>query len=203
MRLCAVWVPSGVPMSGEKRGRGRRMNPRSLENLRPNPENLRPGAGAWTGGEAPHLSHGARSRRPQRSPEWSPAVELAIADLEHRVGGELRDPAGDLEPWAMPSVEAVALQRVAALRVDRYVADREARGALKPADVDLASKVADRYHRALEREALTLRSRIDARGQAVDLAQAMAADADLERREAELERREAELERREGEAAGA
>lgn len=174
-----------------KRGRdGRRMNPASLENLRP-------GAGAWRPGDAPHLEHGARSRRPQRSPEWSPAVERAVADLERRVGDELRDDAGELLPWARPSVEAVALQRVAAWRVERHVADLEARGRLKPENVDLASKVAERYHRALEREALTLRSRLEARGQARTLAEEMARDAELERRELELARREAELERKE------
>jgi len=159
--------------------------------------NLRPGAGAGRLGEAPALRHGERTTSPQRSPEWSPAVTAAIADLEHRVGDELRDAAGALLPWALPSVEAVALQRVAAWRVDRYVPDREARGALKPADVDLASKVAERFHRALEREALTLRSRLEARGQARTLAGAMADDAELERREHDLARREAELDTRE------
>src|SRR4051794_1294401 len=178
-----------VPDSGEpKRGRdGRRMHPASLANLRP-------GAGAWQPGDAPHLAHGARSRQPQRSPEWSPAVQCAIADLERRVGNELRDATGELRPWAVPSVEAVALQRVAAWRVDRYLADREARGRLKPEHVDLASRVAERYHRSLEREALTLQSRLGASGQARTLAEDMARDAELERREAELARREAELE---------
>lgn len=110
---------------------------------------------------APNLKLGDRTRRPQRSPEWSPAVQAAIGDLEHRVGPELRDPAGDLRPWAVPSVEAVAIQRVAAWRAERYIADREARGALTLEDLDRASKVGERYHRALEREALTLRSRVD------------------------------------------
>lgn len=162
--------------------------------------NLRPGAGAWKPGDSPNLEHGALTRSPQRSPEWSPAVEQAIADLEHRVGDELRDAAGALLPWALPSVEGVALQRVSAWRVERYCADREARGALKPADVDLASKVAERYHRALEREALTLRSRIEARGQALTLAEAMGHDAELEARERAVAAREAALEAREVEA---
>ena len=171
-------------MSGDKRARdGRRMNPRSLENLRPNPDNLEPGAGAWRPGDAPALKHGERSRRPQRSPEWSPAVELAIRDLEERVGSELRGDNGELAAWALPSVEAVALQRVSALRVERYVADLEARGTVRPADVDLASRVTERYHRALEREALTLRSRLEAGGQAFDLAQHWAREAEAERRE--------------------
>lgn len=134
-----------------------------------NASGVTPG-GAWRPGDAPALVHGARSRTPQRSPEWSPAVVLSIADLEDRVGAELRDGDGHLRAWAVPSVEAVALQRVACLRADRYVADLEARGKLKPDALDLASRVAERYHRALEREALTLRSRIEATGQAVDLA---------------------------------
>lgn len=133
--------------------------------------NLRPGAGAGREGQAPALVHGARTVSPERSPEWSPAVERAIADLEQRVGAELRDDDGVLLRWALPSIEAVALQRVAAWRVERYVADRETRGKLRPADVDLASRVAERYHRALEREALTLRSRIEAKVQTFDLAQ--------------------------------
>jgi len=159
--------------------------------------NLRPGAGAGRLGEAPALRHGERTTSPQRSPEWSPAVTAAIADLEGRVGDELRDSNGELASWARPSVEAVALQRVSAWRVERYVADREARGALKPADVDLASKVAERYHRSLEREALTLRSRLEARGQALTLAEAMGHDAELEARERAVAAREAALDARE------
>jgi hypothetical protein len=149
---------------------GRRMHPNSLANLRPNSDNLVPRAGAWRPGDAPHLEHGARTRSPERSPEWSPAVQAAISDLEARVGAELRDEAGGVHSWAVPSIEAVALQRVAAWRVDRYVADREATGRLKPEHVDMQSKITDRYHRALEREALTLRSRLEAGGQAFDLA---------------------------------
>jgi hypothetical protein len=176
-----------------KRGRdGRTMNPRSLANLRP-------GAGAGREGEAPTLKHGARSRQPQRSPEWSPAVQAAAADLEARVGDELRDEDGELLAWAVPSVEAVAIQRVAAWRAERYVADLDAKGKLKPADVDLASRVGERYHRALEREALTLRSRLEAMTDVhgFDMARAMARDAELEEREAEVARREAALDDRE------
>ena len=128
---------------------------------------------------SPHLTHGARTHSPQRSPEWSPAVQSALGDLEQRVGAELRD-GDELAPWAVPSVEAVALQRVAAWRVDRYVADKEARGTMRPEDLDLQSKIAERYHRALEREALTLRSRLEARASTFDLAQHWAAEADAE-----------------------
>ena len=150
-----------------KRGRdGRRMNPASLANLQP-------GAGAGRVGQAPALRHGARSHSPQHSPEWSPAVELAAADLAGRVGAELRGEDGELQPWAVPSIEAVAVLRVALARVERWTADREARGKYEGADDERVANVAERYHRALEREALTLRSRIDARAQAVDLAQAM------------------------------
>jgi hypothetical protein len=67
--------------------------------------------------------------------------------------------------------EAVALLRVQAWRMDRFVADREARGVLKCEDLDLASRGAEPYHRGLEREALTLRSRLEAHDQAFDLAQ--------------------------------
>jgi hypothetical protein len=147
---------------------------RQLANLRPAPANLEPGAGAWKPGVAPQLRHGARTARPQRSPEWSPAVTAVIGDLEQRVGVELRDADGEIHVWAVPSVECVALQRVAAWRVDRWVQTQEAKGKLRPADLDLQSTIAERYHRALDREALTLRSRLGARGQAVDVAAAMA-----------------------------
>lgn len=180
-----------MPLSNEPESRQRQ-----LANLQRHPDNLQPGAGAWEPGTAPALKHGARSREPHRSVEWSPAVESAIADLQARVGAELCTADGGLAPWAVPSVEAVALQRVASVRVDRYVATLEARGKVKPADVDLASKVAERYHRALEREALTLSSRLEAHGQARSLAEDMARDAELERREEELARREAALEER-------
>lgn len=137
--------------------------------------NLKPGAGAWKPGDSPALVHGARSRQPQRSPAWSPAVTLSIDDLEQRVGAELRDEGGALQAWAVPSVEAVALQRVAAQRADRFIADREERGVLRPRDLEVQSLVTERYHRALEREALTLRSRIETREQAATLADLLAA----------------------------
>jgi hypothetical protein len=141
----------------------RRMHPNSLANLRP-------GSHPWQPGVAPRLVHGERTRRPQRSPEWSPAVRLSIADLEGRVGGELLTEDGELQPWAVPSVEAVAVLRVALARAERHVTDLEARGLHKLEHDDLVTRVAERYHRALYREALTLRSRIEAGGQAFDLA---------------------------------
>lgn len=143
--------------------------------------NLRPGVHPWQKGEAPHLKHGARSRRPQKSPEWSPAIREAAADLEQRVGSELRDENGELHGWALPSIEALAIARVAAWRTDRFVADKEARGQLKGEDLDLSSRVGERYHKALEREALTLRSRLEARTQTFDLAQHWAEQDRLER----------------------
>ena len=73
--------------------------------------NLVPGAGRWREGDSPALKHGARSRQPQKSPEWSPAVTAAAADLEQRVGSELRDEDGELHAWAVPSVECLAIAR--------------------------------------------------------------------------------------------
>ena len=71
---------------------------------------------------------------------------------------------------ALPSVEAVAVQRVAAWRADRFVADLEARGRLTLEALDVASRVGARYHAALDKEALTLSARLAARRQSVDLA---------------------------------
>ncbi len=147
---------------------------RQLANLRPNPDNLVPNAGAAQPGDARRLVHGARTKKPQRSPAWSPAVELAAADLAARVGDELRDEHGELLPWARPSVEAVAVLRVALARVERWTADREERGEYVPEDDERLAKVASSYHKALEKEALTLRSRLEARGSAMDLARAWA-----------------------------
>jgi hypothetical protein len=101
---------------------------RQIANLRPVRENLVPGAGAWQPGVLSRLEHGARTTRPENSPEWSPAVLAAISDLQQRVGAELRDEAGEIHAWAVPSVECVALQRVAAWRVDRWVQTQEATG---------------------------------------------------------------------------
>jgi hypothetical protein len=100
-------------------------------------------------------------------------VHAAIGDLEGRVGAELRDAAGVVHPWAVPSLEACALQRVTAWRVDRYVAAQELKGALRPADLDLASRITERYHRSLEREALTLSSRLAAMGAGRTVAELM------------------------------
>jgi hypothetical protein len=86
----------------------------------------------------------------------------------------LRDGRGELLPWALPSVEAVAIQRVASVRMDRFIADQEAKGKLKVEHLDMASKVGVRYHAALEREAMTLRSRLEATAGATDLATALA-----------------------------
>jgi hypothetical protein len=126
--------------------------------------NLKRGDNPAPAGNGYAIVHGENTARPHAGPEWSPAVRDAMVDLESRVGGELRDAAGDVHAWARPSVEAVAIQRVACWRFDRYVADREARGLLTRDDLDGQSRVAERYHRALEREALTLRSRIEAAG---------------------------------------
>lgn len=156
-----------MPASKDPEKRARQLA--NLPNLRGEPT-----AGSWKPGDAPHLVHGERTRRPQAGPEWSPAVAAAVADLEGRVGAELRQPDGELFSWALPSIEAVAVQRVATWRAERRCADLEARGALKGEDVDLASRVAERYHRALEREALTLRSRLAASAGVADLAQLLA-----------------------------
>jgi hypothetical protein len=143
-------------------GGGGARNPRSLANLR---RGGPPNAGSVRPGEARALVHGARSRQPQRSPEWSPAVRESIADLEQRAGLELRDDSGEVAAWARPSLEVVAIQRVATWRMDRYIADRQARGRLSGQDLKLQTEVTDAYHRALEREALTLTGRIEATGQ--------------------------------------
>jgi hypothetical protein len=121
-------------------------------------------------GEARRLLHGARTRRPQNGPEWSPAVQAAVADLEARVGVELRGEDGSLLPWAVPSIEAVAIARVTALRNERWVATREAQGTVTGQDFALQAKVTSAYHHALAQEGLTLRSRLEAQAQAFDLA---------------------------------
>src|SRR4051812_31448408 len=120
---------------------------RQLQNLRPEPGSdawrrqmagLRKGSessGTARAGDARRLVHGGRSLTPQRSPEWPPAVELAILDLQGRVRAELRDADGNLHPEAVPSVEAVALARVAAGRAERWVSDKEARGTLALEDL--------------------------------------------------------------------
>lgn len=163
----------------ERRTGGSVGNPASLANLRPNPANLIPGGTNPAGeGNARALASGARTVRPQGSPEWSPAVALSMTDLAARVGDELRGPDGEPWPWAVPSIEAVAVLRVALARVERWAADREARGTYTGDDDERVAKIADRYHRALEREALTLRSRIEARAASVSLAQAMSAVAE-------------------------
>lgn len=144
--------------------------------------NLRRGgqAGAPAGNAFP-LKHGARTTTPQRSPLWSPAVNDAIADLAARVGDELRAADGALAAWAVPSVEAVAVLRVAVLRGERICAGLEDQGKLSLEDTERHAKVAERYHRALEREALTLRSRLDAVGTTASLAERLS---DLEGRAA-------------------
>src|SRR3954468_20218176 len=97
---------SVAPAAVVRRGRdGRRMNPRSLDNLVP-------GAGAWKPGDAPHLLHGARGRAAWNPPGWAPCLALAAAEMERCVGVEVMDGAGVLESWARPSVEAVAQQLV-------------------------------------------------------------------------------------------
>lgn len=155
-----------MPLSDDPAKRARQLA--NLPNLRGEPT-----ATTFAPGEAAALKHGSRSRQPQRSPDWSPAVTATAEDLAERVGSELRTEAGDLQPWAVPSVEAVALARVAAARGERHAADLEAKGKLTLEDLERQSKVTERYHRALEREALTLRSRLGAAATSLDVAQAM------------------------------
>jgi hypothetical protein len=151
-----------VPLSRDPTKRERQLA--NLPNLRGEPTSA-----SWRPGAAPHLVHGARGRASWNSPDWSPAVELAIAELERCAGVELKDADGALEPWARPSVEAVAQQLVNMRRGERIAADRDARGRLTLEDVERQARVVDAYHRALEREALTVRSRIEAAGNAARL----------------------------------
>jgi hypothetical protein len=166
-----------VPLSNDPERRRRQ-----LQNLRPptgSEAERRQQAGLLRGsaspgtagpGNARHMRHGARSRLSQNSVEWPAAVALSIADLEDRVGAELRDEHGDVQAWARPSVEALALARVAAGRVERWLTDREVRGKVERDDFDVHGRAVERYHRGLEREGLTLRSRLEAQAAAFDLA---------------------------------
>jgi hypothetical protein len=127
-----------------------------------------PSAASVRPGETLRLVHGARTTSPQRSPLWGPAVSDAIDDLAARVGDELRQEDGEVAPWAVPSIEAVAVLRVSVLRGERICAGLEERGKLTLDDTERHSKTTERYHRALEREALTLRSRVETAARAID-----------------------------------
>lgn len=169
------------PVSGAaKRGRdGRRMNPRSLENL-PNLRGELP-AGAWKPGDAPHLIHGEHGRglpAVRRSPEWPPAMAYAIDVLSRRVGAELRDERAELFPWAVDSVEAVAVQWLACVRAERVAADAEARGRPMGEHIDRCSRVGEKYARVLESRERMLRERVEARRAGFDLAAELAELAD-------------------------
>jgi hypothetical protein len=172
------------------------MQKRQLANLRPPPGSnaeRRQKAGLKRGkessgtarpGDARALMHGARTRAPQRSVEWGPAVEAAILDLQPCIGEELRDEHGDVFVWAAPAVEALALSRLTAARMERWVADRCAKGIATGTDFVMATKVNERYEDALRAQAMTLPSRLAAHREA------MALDDDLALRWARQDARE-------------
>lgn len=138
-----------------------------LANLRANRQNLKPGAGAAGPGNARGLKHGARSEKPHNSPDWSPAVSAAITDLHARLNEELFDEAGELLPWAAPSVEALAIAKVQAMRAERIVALKESKDQATVADVKLVADVGRAYHDSLAREELLISQRLRAQSAAL------------------------------------
>jgi hypothetical protein len=164
-------------------GGGGARNPNSLANLRPNPDKLVPGAGAWRPGVAPHLEHGLRSRDP--SPEViDPVLDLVLDDLETKV--PIRDEHGQVPPWLREMAWSAAIAKLQVIRCSRYLAqhgDTDAQGRLRP-EVEALSKTNDRYQRSLERLAMTvpshMRSGLDA-ARTVDSASAMSAPDDKRR----------------------
>lgn len=153
-------VPNGVPEDAAedvKRGRdGRRMNPRSLANLRP-------GAGAWRPGASPHLKHGLDTRRPSAE-ALDPALDAVIAELQPGLPAPLLDEAGEVAAWARETVWSLAVLKLIVLRASRYIAQHgevDDRGRLRP-ELEGLRKATESYRRALDGEAMTLRSRLRA-----------------------------------------
>lgn len=147
--------------------------------------NLRPGAGRWKPGAAPALEHGLRTRHPSpivldpvvREIETALAADLPLKDADGKVPGADRF--------------AVELAAIALLRVRRCAAyldlhgDVDDRGNLRPAFLKQGRAV-EHAARMLDRIGCSPRARV-ALGldlqRGLDLAQAMAADAEAERRE--------------------
>ena len=145
-------------------------------------------AGAWQPGAAPALRHGLRTRRPSAD-ALDPALDAVLADLADVLPAPLLDPGtGEVAAWARETVWSLAVLKLIVVRCSRYLAQHgheDERGRLRP-EVDALGKAAQRYRSALSDEAMTLRSRIRAgldHAQTVSLAELMAQDHELERRE--------------------
>ncbi len=94
----------------ERYGRGQHPNSKAQ---------LRPGAGAWKPGAAPHLKHGLRTRRPNRILFQETFHEL-LDSLEASV--PLRGEDGRCLPQFMPAVEVATVKLIALRRGLAYLA---------------------------------------------------------------------------------
>jgi len=125
--------------------------------------NLRPGQGRWKPGASPQLRHGLRTRRPPVE-EVEPELAAVLADLQHKVPQPLTDADWSVLPWAQESVWTLGVLKHGIVRCQRFLAQRgetDERGRFRPENEQLG-KAVDRYRRALDAEAMTLRSRLRA-----------------------------------------
>lgn len=158
---------------------------RQLANLRPKPENLQPGAGAWQPGRSPdQLRHGLRSRRPPAD-VIDPILDQVLDDLEAKVPIRVD---GQIPPWLREMAWSAAIAKLQVVRCARFLAqhgETNSRGRWRPENEGLR-KANETYQRALERLAMTVGSHLRAgldmqRGR--DLALEFAAQTEAEERE--------------------
>ncbi len=155
---------------------------RQLSNLRPHPQNLEPGAGAWAPGASPHLKHGLRSRT-SSADVLDPVLDVVLEDLEAKV--PVRDEHGDVPAWLREACWAAAVKKLRVVRCARFLAqhrDVDERGRWRPENAELV-KATDAYERSLAGLAMTVTShmRAGADRARASLAEAMS-EADPERR---------------------
>ena len=142
---CAGRAPDGEGTVADRKptGGGGAGNPNSLANLRP-------GAGAWKPGAAPHLKHGLRTRRPARI-IFDGAFEELIDALADTV--PLRDENGAVLPQFMPAVELATVKLISIRRALGYLATHgyeDEHGRLRP-EVEGVNRMAEALMRDLDR----------------------------------------------------
>jgi hypothetical protein len=119
--------------------------------------NLRPGAGAWTPGSAPHLIHGGRTRAPWKSPIFGEIKSDLVSEIR-RSFPHLLDEEGEVLPQFALAVDAAALQVLTLRRITGFFAtkgDVDERGRLRVAELDAQQRACDRLLRWLTELAAT------------------------------------------------
>jgi hypothetical protein len=109
------------------------------------------------------VTNGLRTRQPAIE-EVEPVLAAVVDDLRSKLPEPLIDDQGVVLLWAQESVWTLGVLKLTVVRCARFLeqyGEVDERGRWRPEN-DLLGKAVERYRRALNEEAMTLRSRLRA-----------------------------------------